>query len=512
MKKIKYIIVILIALTTTFGCIEDEILEIETTEIEGSAVVLNEIMSNDVGDGIDWIELYNKGTETFDLSGYILNDAKDPSGGWAIPDGTTLEAGGYIVFDENDWDFGGISSGGEWVSFADAAGTLIENVEVPSMASNAGLTYAKEIDGGDVWVVASATKGAMNGNVENTAPILGAEELTEHDRIYSVTASDADGIASVKLVYMVNDGVLSLEMSLVDGEYKTSVAAANVGDVVKYYVIATDKTGLTTVYPEGGTETPNEFTVIGGIEELTFSEVKPDPAIDAYDFSFTAQVYYPDQVDEVKVYYLLPGELQDDANDDKHSEVLSDLGDGVYKGTASGFAEGTELKYYLRVEYIDGTKTYYPLEEDGSDFNHDYGTTWPTVTVGDLPEIPVNGFSGLTITNVAAADLEFDVNIEYENGIEEVKFYYIINYDAATYVEDNDRHDIEWSGNLPTTDNMYHFSIPISELTSGDEISWYMRAKDGNGDKMYYTYGKTADEFDGDIKDDPATWHVVTKN
>ena len=28
---------------------------------------------------------------------------------------------------------------------------------------------------------------------------------------------------------------------------------------------------------------------------------------------------------------------------------------------------------------------------------------------------------------------------------------------------------------------------------------------------MYYTFGKTADEFDGDTKDDPATWHVVTK-
>lgn len=519
MKNIKYILAMLIAIST-FSCIEDEAIEIETTEPEGGVIVLNEIMSNNVGDGVDWIEIYNAGSEAVDLGGYMLNDAMDPAGGWAIPSGTMIEAGGYIVFKEdNDWDFGGVSSSGEWVSFADATGTLIEKIEVPDMSANAGLTYAKEIDGGEVWIISSPTKGAMNGDVVNTAPILEASGLTELDRVYSVSASDADGISSVKLVYMVNEGVTSLDMSLVDGEYKTSVPLAKVGDVVKYYIKATDNTGLSTIYPEGGTENPGEFTVVGGVEEVSFSEVF-DAGANTYNFSFTANVYYADQVDEVRLYYLLPGEAQDDVNDDKHSiKDVPEISEGVYKATIEGLAKSTELRYYMRVEYIDGTKTYYPMESydtEGtvtSEFNHDLGTTWPTVTVGEIPIDPVNGFSELTITNEAATDLTFNVKVEYDNGApEEVKFYYIINYDAATYVEDNDRHSIEWDGDLPTADNMYNFVIPVADLSANDEISWYMRAKDGNGDKMYYTYGKTADEFDGDIKDDPATWHVVTKN
>ncbi len=524
MKKFKYLILVLIALTTTFACVEDAIMDDLIPEIEGSAVVLNEIMSNNVGDGVDWIEIYNKTTEDIDLGGYMMNDAEAVAGGWTIPSGTVVPAGGYIVFEEDiDWDFGGVSSSGEWVSFADASGVLLDKIYVPSMSSDAGLTYARETDGGDLWVITSPTKGLMNGDTENIAPILDASDLTEHDRVYGVTASDANGISSVRLVYMVNEGVESLDMSLVDGEYKTSVPLASVGDMVKYYIIATDNTGLSTVYPEDGIETPGEYTVIGGVEEVVFTEVETSVGI--YDFSFSAKVYYTNEVVELRLYYLLPGESQDDVNDDKHKiEMTTTEANGMFKATITDLAVDSELKYYYRVEYADGTETYYLMEtydDEGdvtSDFNHDYGTTWPTVTVGAIPVEPVNGFSELEITNEVATDLTYDVKVEYDNGApEEIKFYYYINFDNGAFLsdpsayEDANRIDIEWAGALPTGDNMYNFAIPTADLTTADEISWYMRAKDGAGDKMYYTFGKTADEFDGDIKDDPLTWHVITK-
>ncbi|MEN8120607.1 MAG: lamin tail domain-containing protein [Bacteroidota bacterium] len=527
MKKIVYILIFFLGLTS---CLEDKDLIEPQDPIGGEAsVVINEVMSNNVGDGVDWIEIYNGGSEAVDLGGYKLNDAENPENGWAIPAGTTVEAGGYIVFDEDTWDFGGVSSSGEWVSFADAAGTLIDKIYVPSMSADAGLTYAREVDGGEVWIISSPTENAMNGDVENLAPILDASDLTEFDDVYSVNASDADGISSVKLVFMDDDGIATLDMALVDGKYRTSVPKALVGSVVKYYVIAADNTGLKTVYPEGGIETPGEYTVVGGFEELTLSEILPDPAINSYDFSFTAMVYYADQVDEVRLYYLLPGETQDEANgfDDKHSiKNVPEINDGIYKATINGLTKDTELRYYLRVEYIDGTKTYYPMETsdvDGnvtSDFNHDLGTTWPIVTVGSIPEIPVNGFSELSIVNETGADLTYDIKVENDNGLSEIRLYYYINFDEAAFTadptgyEDANRNKITWEGALPTADNMYNFAIPTAGLTAGDKISWYMRARDNTADetKFYYTFGKTAEEFDGDIKDDPTTWHVITKN
>ena len=251
---------------------------------------------------------------------------------------------------------------------------------------------------------------------------------------------------------------------------------------------------------------------------VSFSEVETSVGI--YEFSFHANVYYTDQVEELRLYYLLPGEMQDEANgfDDKHKiEVSSPESNGMFKATISDLASTTELKYYIRVEYIDGTKTYYPVEEEGGDFDHDLGTTWPTVTVGEIPVAPVNGFSNLTIVNEVGADLTFDVKVEYENGITQVRFYYYINFDNTAFLADPDTYEdanrvsITWAGDLPTTDNMYNFVIPTADLTAGDEISWYMRAEDGNEDRFYYTFGETEDTFDGDIKDDPLTWHVITK-
>lgn len=51
----------------------------------------------------EWIELYNAGNETFDLSGYIISDENDwdsitlDEGYFYIPDGTVLEPGNFLL-------------------------------------------------------------------------------------------------------------------------------------------------------------------------------------------------------------------------------------------------------------------------------------------------------------------------------------------------------------------------------------------------------------------------------
>lgn len=535
MKNYKYLVFsLVIVLFSTTSCVKDEVFVDDTPVVATSTVKLNEIMSTG---SPDWIELYNGGSESVDLSGYKLTDNSQE---WFI-DNLIIDAGGYVTFDCDDSNVPNvstnfkISSGGEEISLFNATGEIIDQVTTPDMSSQSGLTYGRENDGADNWLIIGASKGAANSS-SNTAPLIAADSLTEFDSIYEITVSDADGLSSVNLILITDTTIQSLDMVLVDGNYKISVPQFKVGTQVQYYVKATDNTGLVSYYPENGSSEPAQYTVAGGVDgELVFSEA--ETGIGVFDFTFSGKIYYKDEVDEVRVYYVLNDELHDETvvpaidTKDRVKIPASDIDEnGNFMGTIKDLKKGDKITYYIRVEYLDGTKTYHPIEETDengvviSDFDHDLSTTWPSVVVGEIPVAPVNGFSELTITNETGTDLSLNVKVEYDNGdVNELKFYYVINYDAATMWWDDDanpatpdvfddathRVTIEVNA-VPSADNTYTFTVP--GLTIGDNLSWYMRAKDGNGDKLYYTFGKTANEFDGDAKDDPANWNVVVKN
>ncbi len=68
---------------------------------EESVPVVTEIMaSNGVyvnGHAYDWVEIYNPGAKTADLSGWYLSDSKKNPWKWAFPEGTKLKAGAYLL-------------------------------------------------------------------------------------------------------------------------------------------------------------------------------------------------------------------------------------------------------------------------------------------------------------------------------------------------------------------------------------------------------------------------------
>ena len=421
---------------------------------------------------------------------------------------------------------------------------VVDNIEVPSMASNAGLTFGRKIDGegtsgSDIsdWKISTPTKGSSNGSAANIPPIISADPLTEFMDVYAVQASDADGIASVKLVQMINSGVQSIDMALVGDEYKTTVPRGLVGDVVKYYVVATDNSGLQTYYPENGNTEPAEFTVAGGLEELDIAGAE---AGFRGEVTFTATPYYPAQVDEIRLYYLLPGELQDDVNDDKTKVVLTQDGDN-YVGVVPEQNTDDVISYYLRVEYIDGTKTYYPLEvEDAdsnviSDFNHDYGTTWPTYTVEAISYDPVVDqtvtYTDAPLTSVVfptnpVPGTDFNVVLAYTSSenIDEARIYFDVR-DTPAYVKANkvkgeddasftqtgvtinladiDAEDEngDLSGNTSVTGTKVTFYVRIATATAeyyyGSDGSMYLDDTPGGG---------TTDQSDA-FKADPALWN-----
>ena len=535
MKNLKYIFLTINMLSAAYSCVDDEVMTKEGPVVEGSVLKLNEIMSKDVGDNPDWIEVYNSGTQDMDISGYFVNDKPTAAGGYEIPAGTIISAGGFYLVDANE-SGESISSGGEDVSLSEPDGTVIDHTVTPDMSSDVGLTWAREIDGAGEWKVSSPTPASSNGSATNTAPILSAEPLTEFIDVYGVTASDADGISSVKLIFMAGESVQSLDMALVDGEYKTSVSKAKVGETVKYYVVATDNTGLKSYYPENGSNQPAEYTVVGGVQDL---EIAGEMDGNRGDVTFTVTALYPDQVDEIRLYYLLPGQMQDDVNDEKEKVVLDKDGDTFLGVIPALNAEGV-VRYYIRVEYIDGTKTYFPLEElDAeenviSDFNHDLGTTWPSYTVEAITydavvettitstEGPVSSITFPT-NPIPGSDINVVVAYTSSEEIVEARIYFAVG-DAPVYVKAN-----KVSGEDDATFTQTSVTINLKDVvTDGDglslsetgaKVSFYVRIATATAEYYYSNTGAmsiddtpgggTTDESDA-FKADPSLWNVYT--
>ncbi|MBV9880028.1 MAG: lamin tail domain-containing protein [Gemmatirosa sp.] len=120
-------------------------------------VKVNEVESNGGTPG-DWVELYNTGTVSVDLSGYVFRD-NDPTHGYVLPTGTTIAAGAYLVLDEAQFGFG-LGATDEARLFAPDGTTLVDGY---AWTSHASTTYARCPDGtGPFATSATSTKGTPN--------------------------------------------------------------------------------------------------------------------------------------------------------------------------------------------------------------------------------------------------------------------------------------------------------------------------------------------------------------
>jgi hypothetical protein len=108
-------------------------------------IVINEINYKDATDfqTKDWIELYNNGSSSVDISNWVFKD-DDDTHEFVIPNGTTIPSDSYLVLVQiladfqtlfpavspilGDFTFG-LSGGGELIQLFDAAGNLVDSVE-----------------------------------------------------------------------------------------------------------------------------------------------------------------------------------------------------------------------------------------------------------------------------------------------------------------------------------------------------------------------------------------------
>ena len=155
----------------------------------GSPVRINEIESSGGIPG-DWIELVNPTDAPLDVAGIVVKD-DDDAHAYAIPAGTTIPAGGYLVLEEADFGFG--LGGGDSVRLFDGA-VLIDATTWP--AGHPATSWGRCPDATGAFAeTAEPTKGAANrcpGEIE-IGPWPGGAEVTVVDTLPTFLA-DSSGL------------------------------------------------------------------------------------------------------------------------------------------------------------------------------------------------------------------------------------------------------------------------------------------------------------------------------
>ena len=139
-------------------------------------VIINEVMASngfyENGEAYDWIELYNDGKNTEDLSGWYLSDSKKDPLKWSFPQGTKLKAGKYLtVFCTGEDGISpgkgdtfyteySISASGETLILSDAEGTEIQRVKLPQQYGC--VSWGRPTDGGEYGFFENPTRGKKN--------------------------------------------------------------------------------------------------------------------------------------------------------------------------------------------------------------------------------------------------------------------------------------------------------------------------------------------------------------
>ena len=208
--------------------------EVETSG--NSDVTINELVaSNDsgaqdaAGNFEDWIELYNTGSESVDLSGYYLSDDEGELTKWQFPDNTVIGPDSYLIVwtddddnetteDELHTNFK-LSASGESLLFANADQELIEQIDFGEQTTN--VAYARAPNGTGDFVFKAPTFNENNDTVSNSDdPTAALPEV----RVYPNPAND------LLTVEFVEAGTGEKQVALFDALGRSVLRASGTSD------------------------------------------------------------------------------------------------------------------------------------------------------------------------------------------------------------------------------------------------------------------------------------------
>ena len=177
-----------------------------TAGSEPIGVVINEVLAHTdppVAE-LDSIELVNTTSSSIDISGWYLSDAAGNLLKYQIPSGAVLAPGGYIVFDEsqfnptpespgpNDFALSGVNGDDVYLVIADEAGSIAKIVDdVHFGASRNGESFGRTPDGaGRLAPMLQRTLGEAN-STPRVGPVI-ITELNYDPGLPSAAAMAAD--------------------------------------------------------------------------------------------------------------------------------------------------------------------------------------------------------------------------------------------------------------------------------------------------------------------------------
>jgi hypothetical protein len=153
------------------------------TNALASSVTINELMADNsaavespMGTFPDWVELYNGGNSSVDISGWYLTDNTDKAN-WQFAEGTIIEKGGYLViWADGDTSLGPLhtdfklNANGETLRLLQSdAETLVDSVRFYKQIQD--VSYGRLSDGEDSWFYfAYSTPGAANVKISSSEP------------------------------------------------------------------------------------------------------------------------------------------------------------------------------------------------------------------------------------------------------------------------------------------------------------------------------------------------------
>lgn len=224
-------------------------------------VVINEIMASNIstikdeaGQYDDWIELYNKGTQAVDISGYHITDNLSNLTKWTFPANTSIPAGGYLIVwadEDSSQNATGkyhanfkLSKSGEAVALLNASSQLLDSVTFGAQTDDRG--YARIPNGTGNFVIKGSTFGKNNespnatGEVENIGKITLAPNPTTGQLTIS---TDGDPLSNLsvfnnvgqltKSVKGIDNQLYTLDLSdLPNGFYFVKIGKSTVRKVV----------------------------------------------------------------------------------------------------------------------------------------------------------------------------------------------------------------------------------------------------------------------------------------
>jgi len=270
-------------------------------------LVINEFMaSNDAtiadqdGEFDDWIELYNNGASSIDISGYSLSDDRDNLAQWAFPVGTSIAANSYlIVWADNDEDQAGLhtnfrlSGGGETIYLTDAAGAFVDTIEYNDQTTN--ISFGRIPNGTGDFQVMNPTFNAENNadadgdgidakdDCNDADASIGAKQVpgTPCDDGFSDTQNDqiqSDGCSCTGNITSNNGLVIneimaanSTTMADQDGEYEDWIELYNNGsasiDLANYFLSDDLNNLMKWAFPAGTNITANGYLTIWADED-----------------------------------------------------------------------------------------------------------------------------------------------------------------------------------------------------------------------------------------------------